>query len=56
MNQRHSIEPDAARITESLRDTGYVFNTAVADLVDNSIAADADLVDIELKLDPLGIA
>ena len=54
MNQRHSIEPDAARITESLRDTGYVFNTAVADLVDNSIAANADKVEIELKLDPMG--
>lgn len=54
MNQRHSIEPDAARITESLRDTGYVFNTAVADLVDNSIAANADIVEIEFKLDPRG--
>lgn len=54
MNQRHSIEPDAARITESLRDTGYVFNTAVADLVDNSIAADADHIEIEFKLDPMG--
>ena len=32
-------EPNAARLIEALRDTGYSFETAVADLVDNSIAA-----------------
>lgn len=46
--------PDPARITESLRDTGYVLNTAIADIVDNSIAAGANKVHIEFKLDPRG--
>ena len=35
------VPPSAARLTGSLRDIGYDFHTAVADLVDNSIAAGA---------------
>jgi len=55
MNHIHSIQPDASRITESLRDTGYVFNTAVADLIDNSISHGAATnVHVELKLDMMG--
>ena len=30
------VAPSAARLTGSLRDIGYDFQTAVADLVDNS--------------------
>lgn len=45
------IEPDAARVIEGLRDTGYDFNTAVADVVDNSVAAEATKIDLLLKLD-----
>jgi hypothetical protein len=41
MNVKHEITPDPARITESLRDTGYTLNTAIADIVDNSISAGA---------------
>lgn len=48
------VTPDPERITESLRDTGYILNTAVADIVDNSIAAGADSISVELKLDPRG--
>lgn len=48
------VTPDPARITESLRDTGYVLNDAVADIVDNSIAAGATKVQIDLHLDPRG--
>lgn len=44
--------PDAARVMEGLRDTGYDFNTAVADIVDNSIAADATRVEINILLAP----
>ena len=36
-----SVTPSAARLTDSLRDIGYDFSSAVADLVDNSITADA---------------
>lgn len=44
--------PDAARVMEGLRDTGYDFNTAIADIVDNSIAANATKVDINIVLSP----
>ena len=36
-----AITPSAARLTESLRDIGYDFPAAVADIVDNSIMAGA---------------
>ena len=43
------IRPDASRVMDGLRDTGYTFYTAVADVVDNSIAANATVVDIQLQ-------
>ncbi len=43
--------PDPARTMEGLRDMGYSFETAVADVVDNSIAANASVVDIAVRLD-----
>lgn len=44
-------EPDASRLVEALRDTGYDFQSAAADIVDNSIAAGADriCVNVEMK-------
>jgi hypothetical protein len=47
----YEVMPSAARLTESLRDIGYDFPTAVADLVDNSIAAGASRVDIDIEFD-----
>ena len=47
------LEPDPARVMEGLRDTGYDFNTALADLVDNSIAADATEVDVKIEMIPI---
>ncbi|MFD4710545.1 ATP-binding protein [Streptomyces sp. NPDC058430] len=44
-----SIAPSAARLTESLRDIGYDFPAAVADLVDNSVSAGAEHVDILIE-------
>lgn len=44
--------PDAARVMEGLRDTGYDFNTAIADIVDNSIAAEATKVEINILPGP----
>lgn len=35
-------EPDAPRLIFGLRDTGYNVKAAVADIIDNSIAAHAD--------------
>lgn len=48
------LPPDPARVMEGLRDTGYDFNTAVADIIDNSIAAKAEHIDILLEMDPNG--
>lgn len=44
-------EPSAARLVESLRDTGYTFNTSVADILDNSVSAEADKIEIIIDLD-----
>ena len=44
--------PDPERIVNGLRDTGYNFNTAVADIVDNSIAANATKINIDVIMDP----
>jgi Histidine kinase-, DNA gyrase B-, and HSP90-like ATPase len=46
-----AITPSAARLTESLRDIGYDFPAAVADIVDNSIMAEASRVDIVIEFD-----
>lgn len=51
MSELMELLPDPVRMVEGLRDTGYQFNTAVADVIDNSIAAEATFVDIELKMD-----
>lgn len=50
METRESIEvlPSAARMISSLRDVGYSFRGAIADLVDNSIAANANEVSITM--------
>lgn len=43
-------EPDAPRLIFGLRDTGYNVKTAAADILDNSIAAKADEIKIEITL------
>ena len=45
------LPPDPSRVMDGLRDTGYDFVTAVADLVDNSVAAKASVVSIILQMD-----
>jgi len=53
MNQKKDLpeegdfRPSAARLVESLRDTGYSKEAAFADIIDNSIAANATRVEIE---------
>lgn len=53
MTGRSTIEviPAARRLVRSLRDMGYDFVQAVADLVDNSIAAGAKHIDITIRYD-----
>ena len=44
-----TITPSAARLTELLRDIGYDFPSAVADIVDNSVMAGAAHVDVTIE-------
>ena len=48
------VPPDVTRVSEGLRDTGYELNTAVADIIDNSIAAGATVVDVRMGADFIG--
>lgn len=48
------VPPDVARVSEGLRDTGYDINTAIADIIDNSISAGATLIDVRVGIDFLG--
>ncbi len=48
------ILPDPKRMIEGLRDTGYEFHTSVADLIDNSIAAHASVIDVKISMDYRG--
>lgn len=45
----HEVAPSAARLVGSLRDIGYDFQTAIADLIDNSIAAGASRIEVEIE-------
>lgn len=55
-HQEHDLTnlPDPSRLIFGLRDTGYDFNTAAADIIDNSIAAGASEVNIQIILEPDG--
>lgn len=48
--ETEEIVPNPARTIESLRDIGYDMPRAIADLIDNSIAAKATKVDIKIKI------
>ena len=52
------VAPRAATLIESMRDIGYSLQTALADIIDNSITANADLIEIlaETKNQELYIA
>lgn len=47
-NETHELIPSARRLIHSLRDMGYDFPAAVADVVDNSIEAKATRVTIDV--------
>lgn len=50
----HEVTPSAARLTGSLRDIGYDFPTAVADLIDNSVTAGASRINVFTHFEPNG--
>lgn len=45
------VSPDPERVSEGLRDTGYQFPTAVADIIDNSISAGATDIEVLANMD-----
>jgi len=47
----HQVIPSARRLVTSLRDMGYDFSQAVADIVDNAIEAGATKIDIRVEFD-----
>jgi hypothetical protein len=47
--EEDDFRPSAARLVESLRDTGYNKEAAFADIIDNSIAANATRIEVELQ-------
>jgi uncharacterized membrane protein YgcG len=47
----HELIPSAKRIIHSLRDMGYDFEQAVADVVDNSVKANATEIHIDVQFD-----
>lgn len=49
MARPHHLPPSAACLSASLRDLGYSLETAIADLIDNSVSADA--TDIQIFCD-----
>lgn len=46
------IAPVPGDLVESLRDFGYTLPSALADLVDNSLAAKSNIIEIDLHADP----
>ena len=50
MATRYTLPPSAASLSESMRDLGYSLATAIADIVDNSITANATEIDIYCDL------
>ena len=52
MAREHRLPPSAASLSASMRDLGYSLETAIADLIDNSISAEATR--IEIYCDPAG--
>jgi hypothetical protein len=47
----HQVIPSARRLIKSLRNMGYDFSSAVADLIDNSISANATEINISVEFD-----
>lgn len=49
-NRLLTIEPSAHNLIESMRSIGYSFETALSDIIDNSISADANKIEIFLNV------
>ena len=49
MSSFYELVPDASNLIESQRSVGYTFETAIADIVDNSVSATATRIDINFN-------
>jgi hypothetical protein len=49
--ETHLLLPNPARLIEGLRDTGYEFNTALTDVIDNSVDAGATTIAVWIDMD-----
>ena len=50
MARNHRLPPSAACLSASMRDLGYSLESAIADIIDNSISANATVIDIVCNL------
>ncbi|MBV1952402.1 MAG: ATP-binding protein [Cycloclasticus sp.] len=50
VGKKHILEPHAASLSQSLRDIGYSLESAIADLIDNSITAKANNIWIDFDI------
>lgn len=54
MARKAALPPNPARLIEGLRDTGYNFNTALTDIIDNSVDAKASKIAVQIQMDTDG--
>ena len=52
--EKQLLPPNPSRLIEGLRDTGYEFNTALADVIDNSVDAGATTIAVRIDMDSDG--
>ena len=52
MNNYLENNPSADILVNSMRAMGYTFESAIADVVDNSVAVKANLIEIKFPIDP----
>lgn len=55
-NKTITLVPNASNLIESQRSIGYTFQTAVADIIDNSISANAKYIDVLFENEPCSMA
>lgn len=55
MERFRENKPTADVLMSSMRAIGYSFESAVADIIDNSISVKANLIEVRFPVDPSGI-
>jgi hypothetical protein len=51
MEKTYELMPNAKMLLSSLRSVGYTEETAIADIIDNSISANASIINIHINFD-----